>query len=193
MDLPELLSQIRACSRCAAYLPLPPKPVVRAEATARLLIVGQAPSVRVHETGLSWNDASGKRLRAWLQIEKDVFYDQRQVAIVPMGFCYPGKGSSGDLPPRAECAPQWHDKLLACLPQIGLTLLVGQYAQKYYLGGKVQKNLTETVRAWRNYAPQYLPLPHPSPRNLLWFKRNPWFEEEVVPILRQRVGECLAS
>lgn len=186
--LDKLLKQVRACDLCAASLPLGPQPVLRANADARLLIIGQAPGTRVHETGIPWNDPSGDRLRQWLGWDRDRFYDERQTAIVPMGFCYPGKGKSGDLPPRPECAPQWHPPLLELMPAIELVLLVGQYAQRHYLPD-ARATLTETVRAFRDYGPRYVPLPHPSPRNQLWLKKNPWFEREVVPYLRERVAE----
>jgi len=161
---------------------------VQAGAQARLLIVGQAPGLRVHKTGMPFNDASGRRLREWLQISEEDFYDPDGVAIMPMGFCYPGKGKSGDLPPRPECAPQWHQPILAELPQIQLTLLVGQYAQKYYLQDGY-KTLTERVRNWRELPENILPLPHPSPRNQIWLHKNPWFEQEVVVELRRRMGK----
>ena len=186
--LDKLLKRVRACDLCAASLPLGPRPVLRAHADARLLIIGQAPGTRVHETGIPWNDPSGDRLRQWLGWDRDRFYDERLTAIVPMGFCYPGKGKSGDLPPRPECAPQWHPPLLELMPAIELVLLVGQYAQRHYLPD-ASACLTETVRAFRDYGPRYLPLPHPSPRNQLWLKKNPWFEREVVPYLRERVAE----
>lgn len=189
--LPPLLSDIRACQRCAAHLPHAPRPVVQAGATARLLIIGQAPGRRVHETGIPWNDASGERLRDWLQLPPEVFYDPAQVAIMPTAFCYPGKGKSGDLPPRAECAPAWHPRLLAALPQVRLTLLIGRYAQEVYLRENGKSTLTETVAAYREYLPQYFPLPHPSPRNRLWWKTNSWFEQEVLPELRARVAAAL--
>lgn len=185
-----LLAEVRDCRACAAQLPLGPRPIVRASTSARLLIVGQAPGTRVHVSGIPWDDPSGDRLRAWLDVDRDRFYDARNIAIMPMGFCYPGKGSTGDLPPRPECAPLWHDRLLALMPGIKLVLLVGQYAQRHYLDCK-GKSLTETVMAWRHYAPQYLPLPHPSPRNQIWLKRNPWFEREVLPELRKRVAPLL--
>jgi uracil-DNA glycosylase len=189
--LDHLLRDIRACRICEAHLPLGPKPVLRASATARLLVVGQAPGTKVHATGIPWNDASGQRLRAWLDMDAETFYDERRVAIVPMGFCYPGKGPSGDRPPRPECRATWHPKLLPLLPEIRLTLLIGQYAHAYFLGARRKGSLTDTVRAWREYAPQYLPLPHPSPRNVGWFKANPWFEAEVLPALRARVRALL--
>ena len=189
--LDELCLQVAACELCAAHLPLGPRPVLRASHSARMLVVGQAPGAKVHASGVPWDDASGMRLRQWLGVEAEVFYDVTRVAIVPMGFCYPGTGKSGDLPPRPERAPQWHAALLAEMPAIELTLLIGQYAQAYYLAARRKKNLTETVRAWREYEPRYLPLPHPSPRNNLWLKRNAFFADEVVPELQQRVRELL--
>jgi len=191
-ELDELLVQVRACRHCEAHLPLGPRPVLRAGAAARLLIIGQAPGTKVHESGVPWNDRSGERLRDWLAIDPDVFYDERRVAIVPMGFCYPGRDPrGGDKPPRPECAPLWHEPLRAELPKVELTLLVGLYAQGYYLGPRRKGSLTETVQAWRDYAPDILPLPHPSWRNTAWLKKNPWFETELLPVLRQRVGEMI--
>lgn len=188
--LRRLLAEIGQCRVCAAELPLGPRPVLRASATARLLIIGQAPGTRVHATGIPWNDPSGDRLRDWLGIGREVFYDEARIAITPMGFCYPGKGRSGDLPPRPECAPLWHARLQALMPHIKLVLLVGQYAQRHYLvtGGQT---LTDSVRDYRRYGPRLFPLPHPSPRNRLWLRRNPWFEREVVPVLRRRVTALL--
>ncbi len=187
-----LLREARACTRCAAHLPLGPKPVLRASATARLLIVGQAPGRRVHETGVPWNDPSGDRLREWMQLDRKQFYDARRVAIIPAGLCYPGTGPSGDLPPRPECAPYWHPRLVPMLPELRIALLVGSYAQAYYLGGARRKTLTDTVRAWREYLPHFLPMPHPSPRNQLWLRRNPWFAEEVLPFLRHVVRHTVS-
>ncbi|GAB2544800.1 uracil-DNA glycosylase family protein [Rufibacter soli] len=189
--LEELLTQIRACQLCTAHLPHGPRPVVRASATSRLLVVGQAPGSKVHASGVPWDDQSGKRLRQWLGLSPDQFYDEAHVAIVPMGFCYPGTGKSGDLPPRPECAAHWHPQLLPRLPQVQLTLLIGNYAQKAFLGSRAKPTLTQTVEAWQEYLPQYLPLPHPSPRNIAWFKRHPWFEREVVPTLQQIVQSTL--
>ncbi len=186
--LSALLAEIRACRLCEAELPLGPRPVLRARPGARLLIVGQAPGTKVHESGIPWNDKSGERLRDWLQTEPEIFYDEARIAIVPMGFCYPGREDrGGDKPPRPECAPAWHPRLQAALPKVELTLLVGLYAQARYLGEERKANLTETVRAWRDYLPAYLPLPHPSWRNTAWLKRNPWFETELLPELRTRV------
>ena len=185
-----LLAEVRACRICAAHLPLGPKPVLRASNTARLLIIGQAPGTRVHETGIPWNDPSGERLRDWMQIDRERFYDESQIAIMPMGFCYPGKGKSGDLPPRPECAAHWHDKLLAGMPAIELSILVGKYAQDHYLGSRRQ-TLAETVSHWQDQPPEFFPLPHPSPRNLRWFRNHPWFEEEVLPAFRSRLAAIL--
>ena len=186
-----LLSEIRACHLCEANLPLGPRPVLRASTTARILIVGQAPGRRVHETGIPWNDPSGDRLRLWLQMTREQFYDQRHIAIVPAGLCFPGSGPRGDAPPRPECAPLWHPKLRALMPKIRLTLLIGQYAQAYYLGKRRKKSLRETVMAYQEYLPEFLPLPHPSPRNQLWLKQNPWFEGEVIAVLRDKVVSTL--
>jgi uracil-DNA glycosylase len=167
--------------------------VLRASPTSRLLIVGQAPGRRVHESGIPWNDPSGKLLREWLQLDRDAFYDERRIAIIPVGFCYPGTGESGDLPPRPECAPHWHPKLRARLPAVRLTLLVGSYAQGYYLGARRKKTLAETVRSRSEYLPEFFPLPHPSPRNRRWMKNNAWFERDVLPQLRRRVKACLRA
>lgn len=188
--LDSLLSEIRACRHCEAHLPLGANPVIQAHQDAKLMIIGQAPGTRVHHSSIPWNDPSGDRLRDWLGLDKTQFYDAKNIAIMPMGLCYPGKGHSGDLPPRKECAPMWHQKVLEALPNIGMTLLIGQYAQRYYLSDK-PCSLTETVKQWQTWAPHTLPLPHPSPRNTLWLKRNPWFEAEVVPYIRQYVHEHL--
>ena len=185
-DFSRLLSEVRACHLCEPELPLGAKPVLRASRTARVLIVGQAPGTRVHATGIPWNDPSGDRLRNWLQLDREQFYDESRIAIVPMGFCYPGKGKSGDLPPRPECARQWHARLLAGMPDIRLTLLIGKYAQNHYLGSK-RESLAHTVRHWQDHAPGRFPLPHPSPRNLRWFRDHPWFEAEVIPALREQL------
>lgn len=189
--LRRLLEEVRACRLCETHLPLGPRPVLRADVRARVLIVGQAPGTRVHATGLPWNDPSGDRLRAWLDVDRDTFYDESLFAIIPAGLCYPGRGRSGDLPPRPECAPLWHPRLRALLPDIRLTLLVGQYAQAYYLGTRRKDTLTATVHAWESYLPEFLPLPHPSPRNTRWLQVNPWFELDVVPELRFRAAEAL--
>jgi uracil-DNA glycosylase len=191
--LDQLLDQVRACRLCEAHLPLGPRPVLRAASSSRLLVVGQAPGRRVHETGIPWNDPSGDRLRDWLQLDRARFYDERRIAIIPTAFCYPGTGPGGDLPPRRECAPLWHPQLLVRLPKLRIALLIGSYAQAYYLGERRKPTLTETVRAWREYQPHYLPLPHPSPRNQAWLKRNPWFAAEVIPQLRKTVHEILSE
>lgn len=193
-DLSRLLREVRGCRRCEASLPLGPRPVLRAHPGARLLIVGQAPGTRVHETGIPWNDRSGDRLRDWLGLDRETFYDESRVAIVPMGFCYPGVAPrGGDNPPRPECAPLWHDRLLAGMPAIELTLLIGSYAQARYLGARRARTMTGTVAAWREHLPGHLPLPHPSWRNTAWLRRHPWFERELVPELRDRVGALLAA
>ena len=190
--LERLLNQIRACRCCARVLPFEPRPVVRARVTARLLIVGQAPGTRVHETGIPWNDPSGDRLRLWLGLDRDTFYDDARIAIIPMGLCYPGRTPrGGDLPPRPECASLWLPKLLPLLPQIKLTVLAGTYAQRAYLGNKAKSTLMKTVWDWREYAPEYVPLPHPSFRNNRWLRDNPWFEAELLPMLREHVQHAL--
>lgn len=188
--LDALLAEVRACRACAAELPLGPRPVLQAGAGATLLVVGQAPGARVHASGVPWDDRSGERLRGWMGIDAATFYDRARVAIVPMGLCYPGRGASGDRPPRRECAPRWLDRLLAQLPAVELTLLVGQYAQAHFLRGH-HASLTATTRDWRRQAPHIVPLPHPSPRNVAWFKANPWFDDELLPELRRRVGAAL--
>ena len=189
-----LLAQIRACRLCEAHLPLGPRPVLQASATSRLLIVSQAPGRKVHLSGVPFDDVSGQRLREWLGIGRDTFYDAARVAIVPMGFCFPGSGRGGDLPPRPECAPAWHPRLLPLLAQVRLTLVIGQYAQVGLLGPARAASLTDTVRAWRTHlAHGWLPLPHPSPRNRPWVMHNPWFEQELLPELRERVRGLLGS
>jgi uracil-DNA glycosylase len=187
----KLLREVRACRLCADKLPHEPRPVLRAAESAKLLIVGQAPGRRVHATGIPWNDPSGDLLREWLQLSREQFYDESLIAIIPAGLCYPGTEKGSDLPPRPECAPHWHPRLLAALPNIQLVLLIGQYAQAYYLGNRRKRTLGETVAAWQEYAPRFLPLPHPSPRNRFWLRKNPWFEAEVLPVLRQRTASIL--
>lgn len=190
--LDSLLAEVRACRLCAPHLPLGPRPVLRAAPQARILIIGQAPGTRVHATGIPWNDPSGERLRAWMEVGKKTFYDETRIAILPMGLCYPGRlARGGDAPPRPECAPLWHPPVLEALPCVELTLLVGHYAQARYLGDRRKKTLTETVQAWESYAPAFLPLPHPSWRNTAWLKKNPWFESALLPVLRARVRELL--
>ncbi len=191
-ELKSLLAEIRACTLCAEHLPLGPRPVLRASPTARIMIVGQAPGTRVHESGVPWDDASGKRLREWLGLDAASFYDENRIAIVPCGFCYPGRvEGGGDLPPRPECPPRWHAPLLAAMPNIGLTLLVGLYAQAQYLGKRRKRTLTETVQAWRDYLPEYFPTPHPSWRSTGWLNKNPWFEAETLPEIKRRVQALL--
>jgi uracil-DNA glycosylase len=191
VSLPALLTQIRACTLCAAHLPLGPRPVVQADARARILIAGQAPGTKVHATGIPFNDPSGDRLRTWLGLSREVFYDETQVALVPMGFCYPGRGISGDLPPRPECAVTWRADLLAQLPHVQLTIVLGRYALDYHLPDSKRASVTECVQDWRKHGPHVLPLPHPSPRNTMWLRRNPWFEAELLPELRGRVQKVL--
>lgn len=191
ISLALLLNEVRQCRACEAQLPLGPRPIVQVGEHARILIVGQAPGKAVHESGIPWNDASGETLRRWMGISTETFYDSGKVAIIPMGYCYPGRGKSGDLPPRRECAELWLDKLLGHLQEIRLTLLVGQYAQKHFLGAKRKATLTATVEAWQAYVPDFFPLPHPSPRNTPWLRRHPWFEESLLPELRHQVAQAL--
>ncbi len=189
----ELLVAIRQCRVCEPFLEMGVNPVVRASETAELLIVGQAPGRVVHQTSIPWNDKSGDNLRNWLDMDKDVFYDTSKIAIVPMGFCYPGTGKSGDLAPRPECAPLWHSSLLTRMPKLKLVLLIGQYAQKYYLKEQAKPTLTETVKNFEAYLPNYFVLPHPSPRNNIWQAKNEWFSEEVIPVLRETVQDILSK
>lgn len=186
-----LLAEVRRCALCAEHLPHGVRPVFQLHAEARILIAGQAPGRKVHGSGIPFDDASGDRLRDWLGISSETFYDPRQLAILPMGFCYPGTGKSGDLPPRSECAATWRARLLAELKQVRLTLVIGQYALAWHLPDA--ESLTEAVQDWRAHWPTLLALPHPSPRNNLWLKRNPWFAEELLPVLRARVSEVLAE
>jgi uracil-DNA glycosylase len=191
-SLTALLTEISACQLCAAYLQDGPRPVLQASTSSRLLIVSQAPGRKVHATGIPFNDVSGDRLRNWLGIDRETFYDAQRIAIVPMGFCFPGSGRSGDLPPRPECAPTWHPRLLPLLRHVQLTLAIGQYAQAGLLGDQRGASLTATMLSWREHlAHGVLPLPHPSPRNQAWLKRNPWFEMELLPVLRERVQQVL--
>jgi uracil-DNA glycosylase len=193
VTLDDLLIEVRSCRVCEAHLPLGPRPVVQAGESARILIVGQAPGARVHETGIPWDDPSGELLRTWMGIDTEMFYDRSRIAIMPMGYCYPGRGAGGDAPPRRECANLWHQKLIAHMQRIEVTLLIGLHAQRYFLRGRNKASLTETVRAWNEYGPVFIPLPHPSPRNRPWLKRHPWFEDEVTPALRQRVHDILGQ
>lgn len=186
-----LLSEIRGCQVCKSHLPLGPRPVVAAHPNARIVIIGQAPGTKVHETGIPWDDPSGRQLRKWLNISDSVFYDESKIALMPMGFCYPGRGKGGDLPPRSECAPLWHHALLTGMPSLELIILIGTYSQHYYLGKKAKGTLTETVKRHQDFLPKYFPLPHPSPRNRFWQSKNPWFGKEVVPVLQKRVAGIL--
>ncbi len=185
-----LLSEVRACKICEKSLPLDPRPVIQLHPKAKILVAGQAPGKKVHESGIPFNDPSGDRLREWLGITHEEFYDPKKIALLPMGFCFPGTGKSGDLAPRSECEPAWRQKLLDQLEHVELTLVLGKYAQTYHFDN-VSSSVTDLVKSWRNYWPQLLPLPHPSPRNNLWLRRNPWFDEEVIPALRKRVSEVL--
>ncbi|HEC90120.1 MAG TPA: uracil-DNA glycosylase family protein [Alphaproteobacteria bacterium] len=192
--LDTLLQEVGACRRCRDAFGFEPRPVLRAEATARLLIAGQAPGSRVHESGVPWEDPSGDRLRDWLAVDRETFYDPSRVAIIPMGFCYPGQDAGGgDKPPPPKCAEIWHERILGLLPGIELVILSGAHAQKYYLGKERKKTMTETVRAWRDYGPRFIPLPHPSWRNTGWLKRHPWFAAEILPELRKRVRAVLGD
>lgn len=190
-DLDLLLADIRACHHCASHLPQGPRPIVQAGSGARILVIGQAPGTRVHASGVPWDDASGERLREWMGVGTELFYDPERIALMPMGFCYPGTGESGDLPPRAECAPLWHDRLRAALPSIRLTLLVGQYAQARYLPAKPKRSMTEAVRQFASAPDGLFPLPHPSWRSTLWMRKNPWFEAELLPVLQERIAAVL--
>ncbi len=182
-----LLAEIRACTLCVAQLAAGPRPIVQFSATASIVIIGQAPGTRVHESGIPWDDASGERLRDWTGLTPEIFYDAARVALVPMGFCYPGTGTSGDLPPRPECAPTWHDQVMATLPIRRLTLLVGSYAQARYLPLTKGQSLSERVADFKAHLPSYFPLPHPSWRSAGWMKRNPWFEADLLPVLKREV------
>lgn len=186
-----LRATVRQCRICEPFLPVPPRPIFTVHPDARIALVSQAPGRLAYEKGVPYYDPSGVRLRQWLNVDEATFYDPALFSILPMGFCYPGKASTGDLPPRPECAPQWHAALLRMMPNIKLTLYIGQYAQRYYLNQSRKRNLTETVRAFREYGPQVLPLPHPSPLNNRWLSRNPWFEAEVVPHLQEKVGAII--
>lgn len=189
----ELLNQIKQCEVCKHDLPYLPRPVMTASQRSKIVIIGQAPGSKVHQSGVPWQDQSGNLLRAWLGVSMAEFYDVEKFAIIPMGFCYPGKGKSGDLPPRPECAPLWHPQLLNLMTEVKLTLLIGQYAQKYYLANLAKRNLTETVRNFEAYLPNYFPLPHPSPRNRFWLHKNSWFQDDVLPILKDMVKACVTS
>lgn len=186
-----MIEDVQACTECAEHLPLGPRPVLQIHPDAKILVAGQAPGIKVHKTGIPFDDQSGDRLRDWMGIDKTVFYDASKIAILPMGFCYPGTGKSGDLPPRKECAAKWRQQVLALMPQIETTLVIGQYALNWHLPNNKKRNLTETVKAWREYWPENLPLPHPSPRNNIWLKKNAWFEQEILPELKLAVTRAL--
>lgn len=191
-ELERIVREIRDCRICEAHLE--PRPVLRVSSTARLCLIGQAPGARVHKSGVPWSDPSGDRLRDWLGLDRDTFYDENRIAIVPMGFCFPGlDAKGGDRPPRKECASHWRQPLFAALPDFRLTILIGSYAQNWHLPSMGGENLTETVRAWQKYVPRYIPLPHPSWRNNAWLKKNPWFEHDLLPYLRTRVRRLLSS
>ena len=192
MELERLLQEVKACRVCAAYLDHEPKPVVQASTGSKVVIIGQAPGLAVQKNGIAWQDKSGDNLRGWLDIGADTFYDPDEIALIPMGFCYPGKGKSGDLPPRKECAPLWHEQLLQQMPDVKLTLLIGKYAQKYYLGKASKPSLTETVKHFEDYLPDFFVLPHPSPRNNIWIAKNPWFRSKVLPQLSALIGKVLS-
>jgi uracil-DNA glycosylase len=189
-QLNSLLAEVGRCQLCADNLPLGPNPVLQCSASAKILLAGQAPGSKVHGSGIPFDDPSGNRLRDWLGVSREVFYDASMIAILPMGFCYPGTGTSGDLPPRPECAPRWREPLLTQMKQIELTLVLGQYAQQYHFNAK-SRSLTELVHAWKDYWPDMIPLPHPSPRNNRWLKQNPWFESELLPELKSRIKQIL--
>ncbi|WP_018152351.1 uracil-DNA glycosylase family protein [Leeia oryzae] len=195
-SLVTLCAQVRACTLCAAHLPLGPRPVLQIHEKARILIAGQAPGRKVHASGIPFDDASGDRLRAWMGISKEDFYDETKVAILPMGFCYPGTGTSGDLPPRPECATTWRQPLLQQLPDLALTLVIGQYAQAYHLpdaSTSVTRTVAQTLSHSQQHPASMIALPHPSPRNNLWLRKNPWFETEVIPYLRRQVQKALRA
>ncbi|WBX70961.1 uracil-DNA glycosylase family protein [Tenacibaculum retecalamus] len=184
-----LILEIRNCKLCGDFIN--PRPVVFADKTSKIIIIGQAPGMKVHNSGVPWDDASGKQLRKWLGVTDDEFYDVKNFAIIPMGFCYPGKGKSGDLPPRKECAPKWHESVLDEMPNVKLVILIGMYAQNFYLKKAAKRTLTATVSHFEEYLPRYFTLPHPSPRNRFWFTNNPWFEKDILPQLKRKVREII--
>lgn len=180
-----LLTEIRNCTVCKEFLPNTPKPIVQASTTSKIVIIGQAPGQKVQNSGIPWDDVSGNNLREWLRVSKETFYNEKMFALIPMGFCFPGTGKTGDLPPRPECALLWHHQILTSMPEVKLTILIGQYAQNYYLKNNAKKTLTETVKNYNEYLPDFLPLPHPSPRNNIWQKKNSWFKESIIPTLQK--------
>ena len=188
----DLLHDIRQCNICSEHLQFGPRPVVSAHQDSKIVIIGQAPGTKVHNSGIPWDDASGRQLRKWLNVSDEDFYNEQKFAIIPMGFCYPGKGKTGDLPPRSECAPQWHEQLFRKMSNLELVILIGIYAQKYYLQKQAKNTLTETVANYKDYLPKYFVLPHPSPRNRFWLTKNPWFDIEVVPELQKRIKELIS-
>lgn len=192
MTFKSLLASVRACELCVAELPAGPRPVLQVSPHAKILIAGQAPGRKVHETGIPFDDPSGERLRDWMDIDRSVFYDESKIAILPMGFCYPGQGKSGDAPPIPRCAETWRQRLLDEMPEVQLTLVIGRYAHDWHLEEQA-RTLTDTVRNWKAYGKQTIPLPHPSPRNNIWLKKNPWFEADLLPVIRARVGTLLNS
>ncbi len=189
----KLIAEIEGCNLCAPFLEHGVNPVFSAHPKSKLIVIGQAPGSVVHRTGIPWNDKSGERLREWMGVDNYTFYDPETIGIIPMGFCYPGKGKSGDLPPRPECAPKWHTPLFNSMENPQLILLIGAYAQQYYLKERNKRTLTQTVEAYEEYLPKYFVLPHPSPRNNLWLRKNPWFELEVLPELKKKVSQCIYS
>ena len=192
MEYWKTVQEVRLCKICEKSLPLGPRPVFSVHPKSKILIIGQAPGTKVHQTGIPWNDPSGDELRRWLQVDKDTFYNPEIFGIMPMGFCYPGRGKGGDLPPRPECAVQWHSTLRNLMPEVKLTFLIGSFAQQYYLGTKAKKTLTETVRSFEEFLPEFFPLVHPSPRNRLWMRKNGWFEDEILPELRNRIFKLIS-
>ncbi len=189
----KILSEIRNCAVCKEFLPNVPKPIIQASTVSKIVIIGQAPGQKVQDSGIPWDDASGKNLREWLGVDKQTFYNEKVFALIPMGFCFPGSGKSGDLPPRPECAPLWHRQILGSMTEIKLTLLIGQYSQNYYLKNPAKITLTETVKNYNEYLPNYIPLPHPSPRNNIWQKKNSWFRESLIQVLQEKVKSILVD
>ena len=186
-----LVSEVRQCTLCQQDLPLGPRPVLQVSQNAKILIAGQAPGAKVHKSGIPFDDASGERLRQWMGVTEDTFYNDQKIAILPMGFCYPGSAKSGDLPPRSECAATWREQLLSAMKNIELNLVIGTYAQNWHMKEAKQKNLTETVKSWQSYGQMLIPLPHPSPRNNIWLSKNPWFEQALVPELKKRIKSLI--